>query len=122
MSGISYTLGWAIYALVYLGLAFTGPRGIWFLLSVYGVYIALTDGVGKALLADHVPRTRRGLAIGLFYLLSGVTTLGSSVVAGLLRDRVGPAAPFWFGGVTAALAVVVLVVLRPWRADSARAT
>lgn len=103
-------LGWAIYAVVYLALAVTGATAIWPLLAVYGVYIALTDGVGKALLADHVPRARRGLALGLFYMLSGGTMVAASVVAGLLWDRVGPAAPFWFGGATAAATVALLLI------------
>lgn len=108
-------LGWVIYAGVYVGLAKTGAVAIWPLLGVYGVYIALTDGVGKALLADHVPRDRRGFAIGLFYMLTGVTTLISSVIAGELWDRVGPASPFWFGAITAGAAVVLLIIMRPWR-------
>ena len=111
--------GWVLYAVVYLGLATTGAMAIWPLLGLYGVYIALTDGVGKALLADHAPTERRGLAIGLFYMASGVTTLVASVVAGVLWDRVGPDAPFWVGGVTAAAAVVLLLILRPWRASPA---
>jgi MFS family permease len=82
---------------------------------VYGVYIAVTDGVGKALLADHVPRARRGFAIGLFYMASGGTSLVGSVVAGALWDRSSHAAPFWFGGIAAAAAVVLLLVTRPWR-------
>jgi MFS family permease len=108
-------VGWLLYAVVYLGLAQTGAVAIWPLLALYGVYIALTDGVGKALLADHVPRAHRGLAIGLFYMFSGATTLVSSVIAGLMWDHVGPAAPFWFGGATAAAALLLLLALRPWR-------
>ena len=110
-------VGWTIYAVVYLGLARTGATAIWPLLAVYGVYVALTDGVGKALLVDHAPRERRGLAIGIFYMASGVTTLVSSVIAGVLWDRVGPEAPFWFGGFAAAAAVMMLLVIRPWRAQ-----
>jgi MFS family permease len=108
-------LGWIIYAVVYLGLANAGTVAIWPLLGVYGVSIALTDGVGKALLVDHVPRDRRGFAIGLFYMATGGTTLVSSVIAGELWDRVGPAAPFWFGGLAATAALVLLVIVRPWR-------
>jgi MFS family permease len=114
-------LGWIIYAVVYLALANTGAVAIWPLLALYGVYIALTDGIGKALLADHVPRERRGFAIGLFYMATGATTLVSSVVAGELWDRVGPASPFWFGGLTAAAALVLLVIMRPWRGHHERA-
>ncbi len=113
-------IGWAIYALVYIGLAETGATAIWPLLAVYGIYSALTDGVGKALLADHAPRERRGFAIGIFYMTTGGTTLVSSVVAGILWDRVGPDTPFWFGGITAAVAVCLLLVVRPWRMSGQR--
>ncbi len=111
-------IGWVIYAGVYLGLTQTGATGVWPLLAVYGVYIALTDGVGKALLADHVPRERRGFAIGLFYMATGATTLVSSVIAGVLWDRVGPESPFWFGGIAAVAALALLLVMRPWRTKS----
>lgn len=113
--------GWIIYAGVYLGLTQAGATGVWPLLAVYGVYIALTDGVGKALLADHVPRERRGFAIGLFYMATGATTLVSSVIAGVLWDRVGPASPFWFGGIAAVAALALLAVMRPWRGNHERA-
>lgn len=111
-------IGWAIYAGVYIGLAQTGATAIWPLLALYGLYIAFTDGVGKALLSEHVPRERRGFAIGLFYMATGGTTVVSSVIAGLLWDRVDPSAPFWFGGAAAAVALVLLAVLRPWRRPS----
>lgn len=78
--------------------------------------MALTDGVGKALLADHAPRDRRGRALGIFYLAQGITTIASSVVAGLLWDHVDPSAPFWFG---ASGAVVALAIL-PLAARAAR--
>jgi MFS family permease len=114
-------IGWVIYAGVYLGLTQAGATALWPLLAIYGIYIALTDGVGKALLADHVPRARRGFAIGLFYMATGATTLVSSVVAGVLWDHVGPASPFWFGGIAAVAALALLLIMRPWREQHERA-
>lgn len=108
-------IGWVIYVVVYGALACTGAVAIWPLLALYGVQLAITDGVGKALLVDHIPRTRRGFALGIYYMAQGLVTLASSVVAGLLWDRIDPAAPFWFGAGAAALAVMLLVILRPWR-------
>lgn len=108
-------LGWAIYAGVYAGFAFTGSAGVWPLFALYGVYMALTDGVGKALVADHAPADKRGAALGIFYMATGLVTLLASIVAGLLWDRVGPSATFGVGAVVAALAVILLPVLRPWR-------
>ncbi|MFM9957353.1 MAG: MFS transporter, partial [Phycisphaerales bacterium] len=107
------TLGWAIYAAVYAGFAFTGAAGVWPLLALYGVYMALTDGVGKALVADHAPPDKRGTALGIFSMANGLVTLLASVVAGMLWDRVGPSATFGIGAVGAAIAVALVPALRP---------
>jgi MFS family permease len=105
--------GWVIYAISYAAFAVATPSRIWPAFAVYGLFTALTDGVGKALIADHAPREHRGRALGYFYLGTAVTTLVSSVAAGVLWDRVGHAATFWAGAVAALVALVVLVVLRP---------
>ena len=68
----------------------------------------LTDGVGKALIADHAPKAARGKALGIFQLATGIGTLTSSVIAGLLWDHVSPRAPFWFGAIAAAAALALL--------------
>jgi MFS family permease len=105
-------VGWAIYAGVYVGFAVATPAAIWPLYAIYGLYAALTDGVGKALIADHAPKEQRGRAMGIFNLATGATTIVSSVIAGVLWDRVDHAAPFWLGAGAAAVAVTLLVVVR----------
>lgn len=108
-------IGWAIYIVVYVGFALLPAAhawGLWPLMAVYGVYMALTDGVGKALIADHAPRERRGAAMGLYYAISGLTTLGASLLAGVLWDQAGPAYAFLVGAGFAALALLVLITLR----------
>jgi len=101
-------IGWAVYAVVYAGFAVADSTSVWPLFAIYGLYMALTDGVGKALIADHAPPEHRGRALGIFYLATGITTIMSSVAAGVLWDRVGPAAPFWLGSGAATLAVAIL--------------
>ncbi|MEQ1501582.1 MAG: MFS transporter [Myxococcota bacterium] len=105
-------LGWALYAFVYAGFAITPAAGVWPLMAVYGLYMALTDGVGKALLADQVPAGHRGSAMGLFSAANGVTTLVASLVAGIVWDRSGPEAVFALGAGFAALALCVLLLSR----------
>lgn len=111
-------LGWAIYAAVYVGFALGGAGSIWPLFATYGLYMALTDGVGKALIADHAPATRRGAALGIFYLAQGLAMIVASVLGGALWDRVGPAATFGFGAAAAAVALALL----PWAARSSART
>ena len=110
-------IGWVIYSGVYVGFAFlpdTHAWGLWPLMASYGVYMALTDGVGKALIADHAPRAKRGTAMGIFYAVSGLMTLGASVLAGIMWDRFGPTLAFSIGAGLSVLALVVLAALR-WR-------
>ncbi|HEY8490200.1 MAG TPA: MFS transporter [Dehalococcoidia bacterium] len=112
--------GLAIFAAVYLGFALAGSGTlVWPLFAVYGAYIALTDGVARALVADLVPADRRATALGLYSTVLGVTVLAASVIAGALWDLLGPAAPFLYGAATAAAAALLLVLLLPARPQPA---
>lgn len=108
--------GFLIFSLVYLGFAFA-DKGymVWILFAVYGFYIAMTDGVGKAFVVDLVHEGKRGTAIGLYYTATGLLALAASVIAGLLWDFVGAFAPFVFGSVMALVAAVLLMALLPER-------
>ncbi|MBX6342297.1 MAG: MFS transporter [Thermomicrobiaceae bacterium] len=109
-------VGLLVFSAVYLGFAVApGPALVWPLFAVYGAYIALTDGVGKALVADLAPRERQATALGLYSTVVGLSALVASVVAGLLWDAVGPAAPFVYGAALAALAAGLLWRLLPAR-------
>ena len=87
------------------------------MMAFYGVYMGLTDGVGKALIVDHVPATSRGTAMGLFYAATGFTTLLASLIVGLAWDRAGAPTAF---GIGAAFAIVALLTLPIMRARLSR--
>jgi len=88
---------------------------VWPLFAVYGVYMALTDGVGRALVTDFVPPRDRATAIGIYTGVTGAMILVSSVLAGVLWDTIGASAPFYLGAVTAVAALAALVALLPRR-------
>ncbi len=91
--------GYSIYGMVYLGFAVVdSSRAIIGLFGVYGLYTGLTEGVEKALLADIAPAQQRASIFGLHALVVGISLLPASLLAGLLWDLFGAAAPFWFGG------------------------
>ncbi len=111
--------GLVVFALVYLGFALApGAWAVWPLLGLYGAYVAATEGVAKAWVADQVPGRAIGTAFGIFSAASGAALLLASVAAGLLWSRVSPAAPFVLGASAAGLAVVLLALSL---ASSARA-
>ena len=106
--------GWAVYALVYLGLAVTGRQwAFWALVAVYGFYYGMTEGVEKALVADFVPSERRATAFGIYHGAIGLAALPASLMFGLLLDAAGRGVAFGIGSALAALAAVLLVVLLP---------
>lgn len=103
--------GFVIFSLVYLGFGLAGAAAaIWPLFAIYGVYMAMTEGVGKAFAADMAPAGATGTALGTYHTITGLLTFFSSLFAGLLWDAFGPRAPFLFGASAGALATVMLLM------------
>jgi MFS family permease len=104
-------MGWALYALSYLGFARSESLiALGIVLIPYGLYYGLTEGIGRALIADIVPSGSRGAAYGIFYGILGFSGLASSVIAGVLY-QLAPPAPFYFGAALAAVACVALILI-----------
>lgn len=61
---------------------------------LWGVHMALSQGILARMIADTAPESVRGSAFGIFSLASGVALLLASVIAGLLWDQIGPNATF----------------------------
>lgn len=109
-------VGWIIYALVYAGFASLKDGNmllLWVLFGFYGVYIALTDGVSKALAADLTPKAIRGTGLGLFYMVTGLAALVGSVLTGWLWSAFGARVAFWVGAITALVAAACAAFLLP---------
>jgi MFS family permease len=112
--------GLVVFALVYLGFAVApGSWAVWPLFALYGAYIAATDGVARAWVADRVPGRAIGTAYGVFSAATGAALLAASIAAGLLWSHVSPAAPFVLGASAAALAFMLLILSSPMRARRA---
>jgi MFS family permease len=106
------TLGWFIYALVYLGFALASSVWqVWLLFAGYGIYYGITEGVARAFVADLVAEEKRGTAYGLYHGVVGLTLLPASLIAGWLWDAVSPAAPFYFGAGLAFAAMLSIMTL-----------
>ncbi|MFC5525398.1 MFS transporter [Rhodanobacter ginsengisoli] len=80
---------------------------------LWGAHMALTQGLLSKLVADTAPGPLRGTAFGIFNLVSGVSLLLASVVAGALWEKFGAPATFVAGAAFAALAALGLLFYRP---------
>lgn len=93
-------------------------NGAWLVLAgamLWGLHMALSQGLLSKLVADSSPAELRGTAFGIFNLVIGGALLIASVLAGYLWESVGPAATFITG---AAFAVITLAGVLLWANDA----
>lgn len=74
--------------------------------ALWGLHMALTQGLLSKLVADTAPAELLGTGFGLFNLASGGALLLASVIAGLLWSSFGASATFLAGAVFAAVAAI----------------
>jgi MFS family permease len=102
--------GYVSYGLFYLVLgavAHDGPL-LFALFGFYGLFMAATEGVEKALVADIAPTELRGTAFGWFNLTAGILLLPASVVFGWLYQAFSPLAAFGFSAACSLTAAALL--------------
>jgi len=80
--------------------------------AIWGLHMGMTQGLLSALVADTAPGELRGTAFGMFNLITGVTLLIASVLAGWLWTSFGPAETFFVGAVFASVSLMGFVSLR----------
>lgn len=86
-------------AMVFLGVA------------LWGVHMGATQGLLATMVADTAPADMRGTAFGFFNLLSGLTMLIASILAGLLWDRLGPSFTFYAGALFCGLGLFGMMLM-----------
>lgn len=90
-----------------------GLTGLFLGVALWGLHMALSQGLLAALVADTSPATLRGTAFGVFNLATGVVLLLASLLAGALWQAIGPDATFAAGaGFAVAAAIGLLLVSR----------
>ena len=79
---------------------------------LWGLHMALTQGLLAALVADTAPAELRGTAYGFFNLLGGLAMLAASIIAGALWDVTGPQGTFLAGAGFALAALPGLLLVQ----------
>jgi len=75
--------------------------------ALWGVHMAITQGLLATMVAATAPADLRGTAFGFFNLVSGLAMLLASALAGLLWDQLGASFTFYAG---AAFCIIALVL------------
>lgn len=104
--------GFLTFAFVYGCFAMASrPWQFWILFGIYGLYIAATDGVGKAFAIDLIDSSKRATGVGMLGTVTGISTLIASTVAGALWDHFGAGSTFLFGAAGALVAAASLSLI-----------
>lgn len=105
--------GYLAYAAFYVGMGWFALPGwtLYALFAGYGLFMAATEGVERALLADLAPPGQRGTAFGWLNLTMGALLLPASLLFGSLWETISARAAFGF---SAACAVAAAMLLTTW--------
>ncbi len=81
-----YSIGLLAFSITYITLGQIDHPSKWVYtaVAIYGFFPALTDGIGKAAIADATTKSSHGRAQGVFQSLTGFAILGAGLWAGVL--------------------------------------
>ena len=85
---------------------------VWAGIALWGLHMAMTQGLLATMVADSAPADLRGTAYGFFNLMSGLAMLLASGLAGLLWEQLGAAFTF-LAGIVFCVAALGLILLQP---------
>ena len=105
--------GYLAYGIFYLALGLIAARGpgLYGLFAFYGLFMAATEGVEKAMVADLAPEARRGTAFGWFNLVAGGMLLPASIIFGWLYESFSAQSAFLL---SASCSIVAALLLMTW--------
>ncbi|NTW71688.1 MAG: MFS transporter [Eubacteriaceae bacterium] len=96
--------GFFLFAITYFLFGINQSKTwIWFLFALYGVYMALTEGISKVYITQIASKEVIATSFGAYQTVIGICTFFSSLIAGLLWSGINPSAPFIFGAILAAV-------------------
>jgi len=111
---IIYAIGLLFFAFGYITLGITKNHTLAVIAIVfYGVFPALTDGVGKAWIASLSPQEHRGRIQGVYQSSMNFAILGAGIWGGATWSSNGTQWPLVIAGVGALIGSLVLVAIRP---------
>ena len=80
--------------------------------ALWGLHMGFSQGLLAAMVADTAPAQLRGSAFGVFNLISGISMLAASVLAGWLWQTYSAAVTFYAGAAISGLALLLLLFRR----------
>lgn len=77
--------------------------------SLFGIYLAITETVQRAVIPDFTKPELKGTAYAVYYALIGLCSLAANLIFGVLWADVSPVSAFQYSILTATVAVCLLL-------------
>lgn len=105
--------GMFLHGMLLLGFGVAGKAfHAWLLFAVYGVVVAITETIPRALVSDLVRAERRGTALGMYHTAVGIVPLPANLLFGLMWSRFGSALTFMMWAALSLMAFFLFLLNR----------
>lgn len=107
----TFTVGFFVYSIVCYGFSIANkPYHIWMLFAIYSLYGALSEGIAKAIISELTNEKNRATAMGIYQGITGIALLFSSIIAGILWDKISPKAPFYLSAIFSIISALFIMI------------
>ncbi len=111
--------GWLILSIVEFGFAHESSISFALILfAFYGLFYALTEGSGRALIADLVPTEARGSAYAIFHTIVGLAIIIGGYGLGSVWDNFSAAVTFNVSALGSMVGFLVLMTMLVYKKTS----
>ncbi len=99
-----------LFSLIFAGFAFaTSEAHAWILFGIYGIFVAINEGVQRAYVATIIKPEIKGTGYGIYHTVIGLAALPSSIIGGALWQNIGSQALFVYGAAMSLLSCILFV-------------
>ena len=97
-----------LFSLIFAGFAYaTNELHAWILFGIYGIFVAINEGVQRAYVATIIKPEIKWTGYGIYHTIIGLAALPSSIIGGALWQNIGPQALFFYGAAMSLLSCVL---------------
>lgn len=97
-----------LFALIFAGFgAAASPVQAWLLFGVYGLFVAINEGVQRAYVATIIRPEIKATSYGVYHTVTGLAALPSSIIGGVLWQHIGPQALFYYGAAMSLMSCLI---------------
>ena len=101
--------GWLLHSIAMLGFCFvTSIASLWLAALFFGIAMAVSEGVERAVIGDFADPAARGTLFGWYYALVGIASMPAGLLLGWLWQSQGATTAYAFAGLAGVLATGLL--------------